>query len=75
MEDRASKRVMRDGLVNGSRSRGGTQRDLYGNEIIETEGKNARPWKALGKKQKATVEEVEVNPRARSATLRVAERL
>ena len=75
MEDRASKRVMRDGLVDGSRSRGGTQRDMYGNEIIETEGKNARPWKALGKKQKATAEEVEVNPRARSATLRVAERL
>ena len=75
MEDRAAKRVMRDGTVDGSRSRGGVQRDIYGNEIIETEGKNARPWKALGKKQKATVEEVELNPRARSATLRVAERL
>jgi len=75
MEDRAAKRVMRDGSVDGSRSRGGVQRDIYGNEIIETEGKNARPWKALGKKQKATAEEVELNPRARSATLRVAERL
>jgi len=49
--------------------------DIYGNEIIETEGKNARPWKVLGKKQKARAEEVELNPRARSATLRVGERL
>lgn len=33
------------------------------------------PWKVLGKPQKATAEELERNPRARSATLRVAERL
>ena len=75
MEDRASKRVMRDGSVAGSRSGGGVERDLYGNEVHYSDGKNANPWKTLGKKQKATAAEVELNSRARSATLRVAERL
>jgi len=75
MEDRASKRVMRDGSVISRRGGGNIERDMFGNEILSGDGENARPWKTLGKKQKATVEEVEVNPRARSATLRVGERL
>jgi 16S rRNA (cytosine1402-N4)-methyltransferase len=33
-----------------------------------------RPFKTLGKPVKASDEEVETNPRARSATLRIAER-
>ena len=72
MEDRAAKRVMRDGSVRGSRQ--GPKRDIYGNEIFSVDGENLRPWKALGKAQKATQEEIEVNPRARSATLRVGEK-
>ncbi len=76
MEDRATKRVLRDGSVMGSRrGGGGIEKDIFGNEILSAEGVNARPWKTLGKKQKATAEEVEVNPRARSATLRVGEKL
>lgn len=73
MEDRATKRVMRDGSAKGrkniSRSH---QKDIYGNEIIfdSTE----RPWKTLGKKMKAKEDEIEINKRARSAILRVAER-
>lgn len=76
MEDRATKRVLRDGSVVGSRrGGGGIERDMFGNEVLSADGQNTRPWKTLGKKQKATAEEVEVNPRARSATLRVGERL
>ncbi|GFH45854.1 16S rRNA (cytosine1402-N4)-methyltransferase [Chaetoceros tenuissimus] len=75
MEDRAAKRIMRDGSVDGSRGSGGIQRDIFGNEVFETEGKNAKPFKPLGKKQKAREDEIEMNPRARSAVLRVAERL
>jgi len=75
MEDRAAKRVMRDGTVDGSKRYGSSiQKDMFGNEIVSDDG-SSRPWKTLGKKMKATQEEVEVNSRARSATLRVAERL
>lgn len=75
MEDRAAKRVMRDGTVDGSKRYGSSiQKDMFGNEIAPDDG-NSRPWKTLGKKMKASQEEVEVNSRARSATLRVAERL
>lgn len=66
MEDRATKRVMRDGTTG---RRPDDKRDVYGNYIG-----TPRPWKTLGKPQKATDEEVELNSRARSATLRVAER-
>ena len=68
MEDRYAKRVIRDGSV----QKLGTQldeRDVYGNYT----GK-PKPWRKVGKRQKASEEEVEVNPRARSATLRVGER-
>merc|ERR1719223_327081 len=68
MEDRATKRVMRDGTVANVQRR--IEKDIYGNDI----GGSSLPWKSLGK-QKATDEEVEKNSRARSATLRVAERI
>ena len=70
MEDRAAKRVIRDGKVDGSKQR--VETDLYGNIV---RSKDSSPWRALGKKQKATEEEVALNSRARSATLRVAEKL
>jgi 16S rRNA (cytosine1402-N4)-methyltransferase len=68
LEDRATKRVIRDGII-GIRPTT-NERDMYGNYI----GK-PRPWKGLGKGTKATADEVTKNSRARSATLRVAERI
>lgn len=72
MEDRMVKRIMRDGTVDKQKrvARDYYDRDMYGNYIGE-----ARPWVPLGKKRKATPEEIEANSRARSATLRVAERV
>eukprot|EP00557_Chaetoceros_sp_GSL56_P003317 CAMPEP_0176501824 /NCGR_PEP_ID=MMETSP0200_2-20121128/14393_1 /TAXON_ID=947934 /ORGANISM="Chaetoceros sp., Strain GSL56" /LENGTH=51 /DNA_ID=CAMNT_0017900789 /DNA_START=1 /DNA_END=156 /DNA_ORIENTATION=+ len=49
--------------------------DMYGNDVMTDDGANGKPWKVLGKKQKASDEEIEKNPRARSATLRVAEKM
>lgn len=72
MEDRATKRIMRDGSLEKNRNRRQSQfdeRDMYGNYIGPP-----KPFKPVGKKQRATEEETERNPRARSATLRVAER-
>ena len=69
MEDRATKRVLRDGSVRGSRAGATIERDIYGNVVGQE-----RPWKPLGKKRKASDEEVEVNSRARSATLRIGKR-
>ena len=69
MEDRATKRVLRDGSVRGSRPGAAIERDIYGNVVGQE-----RPWKPLGKKRKASDEEVEANSRARSATLRIGER-
>ena len=69
MEDRATKRVIRDGSVRGTRGGGAIEKDIYGNVVGQR-----RPWKPLGKKRKADEKEVEVNSRARSATLRVGER-
>ncbi len=71
MEDRAVKRIMKHGNVNENGDF--QERDLYGNVI--TTGPDANPWKVIGKRIKASEEEVQVNPRARSATLRIAERL
>ena len=68
MEDRATKRVMRDGTI--AKIRGGPERDIYGDYAGPT-----KPFKPLGKFQKASAEEVANNSRARSATLRIAERL
>jgi len=70
MEDRATKRVMRDGTLSKREAdQINNQRDLYGNYVGQP-----KPFKTLGKPQKATEEEMELNSRARSATLRVAER-
>jgi 16S rRNA (cytosine1402-N4)-methyltransferase len=78
MEDKMAKRVMRDGSVNfldGHRRKGGAlERDIFGNVIGENEldgGGSCLPFEPLGKPQKATDEEIAVNSRARSATLRV----
>jgi 16S rRNA (cytosine1402-N4)-methyltransferase len=67
LEDRCAKRVMRDGTV--TRNSRTDERDMYGNY-----NGVPRPFRTLGKAVKASEEEVELNPRARSATLRVAER-
>jgi 16S rRNA (cytosine1402-N4)-methyltransferase len=67
MEDRATKRIMRDGTLVKVKNHG--ERDIYGNYSGPP-----KPFKPVGKRQKATEEEVETNPRARSASLRVAER-
>jgi 16S rRNA (cytosine1402-N4)-methyltransferase len=81
MEDKMAKRVIRDGSVDlvGRRGKGGSvfERDLFGN-IIGNEDKEEGshvPFEPLGKPQKATDEEVAVNSRARSATLRVGIRI
>eukprot|EP00980_Cylindrotheca_fusiformis_P003165 scaffold721_cov131-Cylindrotheca_fusiformis.AAC.55 len=66
MEDRATKRIMRDG---STEKKNREERDIYGNYAGPP-----KPFKPIGKRQKAPEEEVEVNPRARSAVLRVAER-
>jgi 16S rRNA (cytosine1402-N4)-methyltransferase len=67
LEDRTTKRVMRDGVLTAdSRTE---KRDVYGNLIGPP-----RPFRPVGKMQTAQEAEVELNPRARSAKLRVAER-
>jgi 16S rRNA (cytosine1402-N4)-methyltransferase len=66
-EDRPTKRIMRDGTLEKKKTR--EERDMYGNYAGPP-----KPFKPVGKRQKAPAEEVEVNPRARSAVLRVAER-
>ena len=68
MEDRATKRVLRDGTV--KRYKLAAERDIYGNY-----NGVPLPWKTVGKRQKATDEEIEVNSRARSAMLRIGERM
>lgn len=70
LEDRMVKRVLKDGTVRkSSRREREENRDLYGNYLGP-----AKPWKMLGKGRRASEEEVRVNSRARSATLRVGER-
>jgi 16S rRNA (cytosine1402-N4)-methyltransferase len=67
LEDRCAKRVMRDGTV--KKDKRNDERDMYGNY-----SGTPRPFRTLGKSVKASDEEIETNPRARSATLRIAER-
>jgi len=69
MEDRMTKRIMRDGSMD-KRNSISMEKDIYGNVIGPT-----KPWALVCKLQKATEEEISLNSRARSATLRVAERL
>ena len=69
MEERYAKRIIRYGSVERKGTPQQEEKDMYGNYIG-----TPKPWKRVGKPQKATDEEVELNPRARSATLRVGER-
>src|SRR5690625_1728224 len=62
LEDRLVKRFIRDGMFKGK-----PEKDLYGNFYV--------PFKKVGKMQTPTKEEIEENPRARSAKLRIGERL
>ena len=62
LEDRRAKRYLRYGNFEGK-----PVRDLYGNLIA--------PWQEINRKpRRATEAEIESNPRARSARLRIAER-
>ena len=62
LEDRIVKNFLRSGNLDGK-----IEKDFYGN--IQS------PFKVIEKGRPATEQEVEVNPRARSAKLRVAEKL
>ena len=62
LEDRLVKRFMRNGLFEGE-----PERDLYGNFEV--------PFKKIGNMIVPTSEEIELNNRARSAKLRIAEKL
>ena len=70
MEDRMTKRMMKDGSLSEKRYIP-VERDVYGNIVNEYK----KPWKMIGKGRKASDEELARNSRARSATLRVAVRL
>jgi 16S rRNA (cytosine1402-N4)-methyltransferase len=61
LEDRLVKRFIRDGLFEGQ-----PEKDFYGNVSV--------PFKKVGKLIIPSDEEIETNPRARSAKLRIAER-
>ena len=62
LEDRMVKNFLRSGNLEGK-----IEKDFYGNILS--------PFKVLAKGTMASVEEVERNPRARSAKLRVAEKI
>lgn len=61
LEDRMVKNWMRAGRFDGQE-----EKDLYGNRL--------RPFEPVGKAMAPTPEEIDRNPRARSARLRIAER-
>lgn len=62
LEDRLVKRFIRTGKFEGE-----VEKDFYGNEVI--------PFRKVGGLQVPSKEEIKRNPRARSAKLRVAERI
>jgi 16S rRNA (cytosine1402-N4)-methyltransferase len=62
LEDRLVKRFIRSGKFEGE-----VEKDFYGNPLT--------PFKSVGKLLVPSAEEIEANPRARSAKLRVAERI
>ena len=62
LEDRLVKRFMRNGMFDGE-----PERDMYGNFEV--------PFKKIGNMIIPSREEIEINNRARSAKLRIAERL
>jgi 16S rRNA (cytosine1402-N4)-methyltransferase len=63
LEDRRVKRIMRSGYPDGN-----VRRDVFGNRLS--------PWREVTRKPVfASEDEIEINPRSRSARLRVAERV
>lgn len=62
LEDRLVKRFIRNGLFEGE-----PERDIYGNFEV--------PFKKVGNMKVPSAEEIEINNRARSAKLRIAEKL
>ena len=62
LEDRLVKRFIRDGMFEGQ-----PEKDMYGNVEV--------PFKKIGKLIIPSEEEIERNPRARSAKLRIGEKL
>ena len=62
LEDRLVKRFIRTGKFEGE-----VEKDFYGNPLS--------PFKGIGKLIVPSAEEIHANPRARSAKLRVAERM
>ncbi|RYJ41151.1 Ribosomal RNA small subunit methyltransferase H [Flavobacterium beibuense] len=62
LEDRLVKRFIRNGMFEGE-----PERDMFGNFEV--------PFKAIGKLIVPTEEEIEINNRARSAKLRIAEKV
>ena len=62
LEDRLVKRFVRSGKFEGE-----VEKDFYGNPL--------KPFKSVGKLVVPSTEEIDANPRARSAKLRVAERI
>ncbi len=62
LEDRLVKRFIRDGMFEGQ-----PEKDIYGNVDV--------PFKKVGKLIVPTEEEIKRNPRARSAKLRIGEKL
>ncbi|MBW1297846.1 16S rRNA (cytosine(1402)-N(4))-methyltransferase RsmH [Aquimarina litoralis] len=62
LEDRLVKRFIRNGMFEGE-----PEKDLYGNVSV--------PFKKVGKLIVPSQEEIEINNRARSAKLRIAERI
>ena len=62
LEDRIVKNFLRSGNLEGK-----IEKDFYGNILS--------PFKVIEKGRTASAEEVERNPRARSAKLRVAEKI
>ena len=61
LEDRLVKRFIRTGKFEGE-----VEKDFYGNPLV--------PFKSVGKLVVPSAEEIDSNPRARSAKLRIAER-
>ena len=62
LEDRLVKRFMRNGMFEGE-----PEKDVFGRAEV--------PFKPVGKFIVPTAEEIEINNRARSAKLRIAEKL
>ncbi len=62
LEDRLVKRFIRDGMFEGQ-----PEKDIYGNVEV--------PFRKVGKMITPSKEEIEKNPRARSAKLRIGEKL